>query len=78
MEHLATYGISYDTQAEYLFRQDIFMKNDAENKLINSDPKNTFTVGHNAMSTWTDAEYEKLLGYKAREDDIETEPTELP
>jgi len=31
---------------------------------INSDPSNTFTVGHNKFSTWTDDEYKALLGYK--------------
>ena len=65
MEHIANHGISYGTQEEYLFRQDIFLKKDAENKVINADPANTFTVGHNMFSTWTDAEYKRLLGYKA-------------
>jgi len=62
MEHLAAHGISYGTQEEYLFRQDIFETKDAENMIINADVNNTFTVGHNFMSTWTDAEYKKMLG----------------
>jgi hypothetical protein len=37
---------------------------DAEYKKINANPANTFTVGHNKFSTWTDAEYKRLLGFK--------------
>jgi hypothetical protein len=65
MEHVATHGLSYGTTEEYNFRQQIFLEKDAEYKLINADPANTFTVGHNFLSTWTKDEYKKLLGYKA-------------
>ena len=64
IQHLAEHGISYGTKEEYQFRLDIFKKKDAEYREINSDPANTFTVGHNQFSTWTDSEYNKLLGYK--------------
>jgi C1A family cysteine protease len=77
MEHIAAHGISYGTQEEYLFRQDIFLRKDAENKVINADKTNTFTVGHNFMSTWTDAEYNKMLGYRAPLNATEIEVTEL-
>jgi cathepsin L len=36
---------------------------DAEINKINSEEAN-FSVGHNYMSTWTDLEYKKLLGYR--------------
>merc|ERR1719345_396015 len=65
LEHVAEYGISYGTQEEYTFRQNIFAANTVEYAKINADKNNTFTVGHNFMSTWTKAEYKKLLGYKA-------------
>jgi len=65
LQHVAEFGLSYGTQQEYLFRQEIFNARDAEYKVINADKNNTFTVGHNFMSTWTKAEYKKLLGYKA-------------
>ena len=42
----------------------IFSDKDQENDLINADPNNTFTLGHNKFSTWTQPEYRKLLGYK--------------
>merc|ERR1712166_1138901 len=38
--------------------------NTVEYAKINADKNNTFTVGHNFMSTWTAEEYKKLLGYK--------------
>jgi hypothetical protein len=31
---------------------------------INSNPNNTFTVGHNLFSTWTDDEYSMMQGEK--------------
>ena len=64
VEHMAAHGLSYGTKEEYKFRLDIFAKKEAENKKINSDPKNTFTVEHNQFSTYTEDEYKKLLGYK--------------
>ena len=30
----------------------------------NANPKNTFTVGHNKFSTWTDDEYSRLLAWR--------------
>ena len=77
MDHIAEHGLSYGTQEEYLFRQNIFMTKDAENQVINADPENTFTVGHNFMSTWTDAEYKKMLGFRAPTNVTEIEPTIL-
>jgi C1A family cysteine protease len=78
MEHVAEHGLSYGTTEEYNFRQAIFMAKDAENDEINANPENTFTVGHNFMSTWTDAEYKKMLGYRAPKNVTEQEPTILP
>jgi hypothetical protein len=65
LEHIAEYGISFGTQEEYMFRQEIYNQKTEEYAKINADPANTFTVGHNFMSTWTHDEYKKLLGYKA-------------
>jgi len=64
IEHISTFGISYGTSEEYKFRLAIFAKKEAENVAINANPENTFTVGHNMFSTWTDAEYKKVLGAK--------------
>jgi C1A family cysteine protease len=62
VQHMSEFGISYGTQEEFEFRMSLFAKKDAEIKEINATEEN-FTVGHNFMSTWTDAEYKKLLGY---------------
>jgi hypothetical protein len=62
VQHMSEYGISYGTQEEFEFRMNLFAQKDAEIKEINAREKN-FTVGHNYMSTWTAAEYKKLLGY---------------
>lgn len=64
VQHLAEHGISYGTKEEYNFRLGIYKRKDAENQEINANPENTFTVGHNMFSTWTDDEYKKLLGYR--------------
>jgi C1A family cysteine protease len=64
IEHISNYGISYGTAEEYKFRLGIFAKKDQENQDINANEENTFTVGHNQFSTWTDAEYKKLLGFR--------------
>jgi C1A family cysteine protease len=68
IHHLAAYGISYGTSEEYKFRLGMYMKKDMEMAKINADPTNTFTVGHNNMSTWTQAEYKKLLGFRGIQD----------
>ena len=62
ISHLNEFGISYGTKEEYQFRFDIFKKTDEKLEKINSDPANTFEVEHNQFSTWTDMEYNKLLG----------------
>jgi hypothetical protein len=64
VQHIAAYGISYGTKEEYNFRLAIYQQKEVENIEINSNPENTFTVGHNQFSSWTDSEYKKLLGYR--------------
>jgi hypothetical protein len=64
ISHIALHGLNFATKEEYKFRLGIFQVNDAHIQRINSDSNNTFTVGHNKFSTYTDDEYKKLLGYK--------------
>jgi C1A family cysteine protease len=64
MNHLVEYGYSFATKEEYDFRLGIYTMKDAEYNQINSDPANTFEVGHNMFSTWTHEEYKRLLGYR--------------
>jgi hypothetical protein len=77
LNHVAEYGLSYGTSEEYAMREAIFNAKDAEYREINSDKNNTFTVGHNFMSTWTNDEYKKLLGFRAPKNVEEAEPTVL-
>jgi len=79
LQHVAEHGLNFGTTEEFNFRQNIFEMKDAEYTAINADTKNTFTVGHNFMSTWTNAEYKKLLGYKSplSQADAEYAPFEL-
>jgi len=68
IQHISMHGISYGTSEEYKFRLAIFNKKEQENQEINSNPNNTFTVGHNMFSTFTDSEYKRLLGFKGIEE----------
>ena len=72
LEHVAEHGLNFATTEEFEFRQNIFNTKEAENIEINSNPENTFTVGHNFMSTMTQGEKKKMLGYVAP-----TIPTEI-
>jgi C1A family cysteine protease len=65
IEHISTHGLTYGTQDEFDFRMSLYAKKDAEINEINAREEN-FTVGHNYMSTWTDMEYKKLLGYRGQ------------
>lgn len=62
-EHVSAFGLSYGTKEEYEFRFNIYADNE---KIINEHNASgsSFTLGHNKFSTYTDAEYKKLLGLK--------------
>jgi hypothetical protein len=64
--HVSEYGLMIGTQEEYLFRMDLFAKKDAELNQINAS-QDSYEVGHNEFSTYTDYEFERFLG--AFEDD---------
>lgn len=52
---MSSFGLSYATKEEYLFRLDLFKLKDAEIKEINAK-QSSFTVGHNEFSTMTPME----------------------
>ena len=64
ISHLSEFGLSFATQEEYEFRLGVFTLKDMEYAKINANPENTFSVGHNQFSTWTDEEFKRMLGYK--------------
>ena len=67
IQHIADHGISYGTVEEYNFRLGLFNALDAEINEINANPENTFTVGHNFLSTMTKDEKKRLLGDRVPE-----------
>jgi C1A family cysteine protease len=56
VDHINSHGLNYATKEEFKFRLNLFMETDAELNKINSNPENTFTVGHNLFSTMTISE----------------------
>jgi len=72
MEHVADFGLSYGTIEEFNFRKAIYDTLEAELSEINAN-ETDFTVGHNFMSTWTQAEKKRLNGYVADPFPAETE-----
>jgi cathepsin L len=64
LEHMNHHGLSYGTKEEFHFRMNLFANMDAEIKEINAS-QDSFTVGHNHLSTWTTEEKAKLNGYRA-------------
>ena len=77
IEHMSTHGISYGTPEEFEFRMSLYAAMDAEINEINASEEN-FTVGHNFMSTWTDMERSKLLGYRGQDGEGERNYVTLP
>ena len=64
MEWISNYGRSYGTVAEYQFRLARFAEADQLIEEHNSQNGESYTLGHNKMSDWTEAEYKRLLTYK--------------
>jgi cathepsin L len=61
--HMNNFGLNYGTKEEFEFRMNLFAEKDAFIQEHNSEGHN-YTVAHNHMSTWTQEEYKKLLGFK--------------
>jgi C1A family cysteine protease len=64
IQHVATMNLTYATVAEFEARKEIFVQRDAMFKEINAS-QSDYTVGHNEYSTWTNAELDRLRGYRA-------------
>jgi len=65
MRHVAEFNLSYATIAEFDARHEIFA---AHHNLINEEntnTENTFTLRHNEFSTWTNAELNRIRGYRS-------------
>ena len=66
LRHVAEYNLTYATLAEYEARLEIFSEKHAFIEAHNSRSDVSYTMAHNHMSTWTDAEYSRLLGFRGR------------
>ena len=62
--HVAKHNLSWATVEEFNARKQFFAAAEEEIERINAEPENTFTVGHNFMSTWSPMERKRLLGYR--------------
>lgn len=63
MGYITQHGKSYGTVEEYKFRLEQFTRNHAIVEEHNSNANETFKLGYNKMSDWTEAEYKKILTY---------------
>ena len=70
MQYVAEYGKSYETIDEFYSRMSLFMKTDS---LINEHNanENSFKLGHNKFSDFTDYERKQILGYIIPDEFIE-------
>jgi len=65
MRHVAEFNLSYATTAEFDARHEIFAAHHDLIEAENANPENTFTLAHNEFSTWTNAELNKIRGYRS-------------
>jgi len=63
MSHIMEFGLSYGTVEEYEFRFEQFMRKQEHIEEQNAS-NSTYVAGHNKFSTWTQEEFERMLGYK--------------
>jgi len=75
IHHVAQHNLSYATVEEFNARKALFLDVDAQIEALNADSNNTFTAGHNFLSTMTEYEKSQLLGYReyTPEEDVEIE-----
>ena len=76
MRHVAQFNLSYGTEAEFEFRMARFLAVDAEIALFNATE--TSFHAHNKFSTWTSAEYKRVLGRVAGLNSFDNAATHVP
>jgi cathepsin L len=64
-EFVSQYGKSYGTKAEFNFRSQIFKSKLAQIEAFNADMTNTHSIGVNDFTDRTEAEMQKMLGYRS-------------
>ena len=81
MSHMAKHGRSLASVEEYNTRLGAYMRSDAKIKETNAS-QNSFRLGHNKFSDWTDEEMASVFGRPNHEkevlqEEIITEPIKL-
>ena len=68
MNYVSKYNKAYDTIEEFEMRLNNFNK--VEEQIRNHQERNdvSHTLAHNQFSDWTDAEFQKILGLKERDE----------
>jgi len=72
MIYLTEFGKSYSSLDEFNLRLGNFMRNHKTIEEHNADVTQTFQLGHNHMSDWTQEEYKSILTYVPHERDETT------
>ena len=78
IKHVAEHNLSYATVEEFEARKGIYKAKEALFAEINEDPAMTFTVGHNAYSTWTADEMKRMNGYVPIQSNVITVENGIP
>eukprot|EP00352_Strombidinopsis_acuminata_P003269 CAMPEP_0176378640 /NCGR_PEP_ID=MMETSP0126-20121128/29774_1 /TAXON_ID=141414 ORGANISM="Strombidinopsis acuminatum, Strain SPMC142" /NCGR_SAMPLE_ID=MMETSP0126 /ASSEMBLY_ACC=CAM_ASM_000229 /LENGTH=151 /DNA_ID=CAMNT_0017741047 /DNA_START=14 /DNA_END=469 /DNA_ORIENTATION=- len=64
MKYVTEFNKSYATREEFDFRMARFLELDNIINEHNSTKNQTWTLGHNKFSDWTEQEYKRLLSFK--------------
>jgi len=81
MQHVSMHGLSYGTAEEFNFRKNIFAETNAMIEAANKENAangESLVLGHNFMSTWTEPEKNRMLGYMDMGVGVSGEPEDLP
>ena len=62
MNYMSKFSKVYTTVEEYATRLALFLEREIIINESNADEANTYTLGHNNFSDWTDEEYKAILG----------------
>ena len=64
--HIAKHNLDITNIEDFAMRFNIWQEKDSIINIHNMDPTATYTLGHNKFSTWTQEEYEAILGFKSQ------------
>ena len=62
--HIAQHNVDISNVDEFAMRFNLWTEKDMIINIHNMDPAASYTLGHNKFSTWTQDEYESILGFR--------------